>query len=663
MFRWACFFPLLKELVLCGLSELIHLWWNKGSFGYFSLQFLSFLTITRCDSLTYIFSLSALKGLIQLQRLQIESCALIKDIVSFENGEDTNTVVFPQLHTLRLNHLPELRSCYQDHKALDWPSLKILTIANCPNLKTFPASELAQTVDHAGNLCDTVGPFFNEKVAFPNMEELHIQYMDNLVEVWHSQLPDQTFSSLQVLDVRGCEMLTDVGPTHMLARLQMLSKLFIEDCGSVEEIFINEHGVNKDDTDASLFRLTELRLKSLPELKHMVGQGLTMRVSSLSEPNSCELVKEVVLKEDNQVEEVVLPRMRTIELKSLPKLNSFCSINGMLRLPFLQVLKVIDCPNMKIFATTLNQRNPTLGNEVSEEELSEPFFGGEIRLPMLDKLSIEDVSNSTDLWHNQLPYDSFHQLKILKVKRCEKLLRLVPELKDLKKLYVEECDSLEEILGIEQSVWGSNENHSICMLRNVKLQNLPKLVELWWNTDLNGIFNYPKFSSLKVIRCGGLKKVFSVLIVKHFIHLEEIYIANCSVMKEVVAEDELNRYAVEKVVFPQLHSLSLTLSNLPNLLSFCLGACMLEFPSLENLNLEDCPNMHTFSIWAPVTPKLNGIVLETGESLWKNNLNDTIKRLFSAKSLLLLKTVSNIQKLHAHTCSLNSSGSPKFLFL
>lgn len=40
----------LKELVLCGLSELIHMWWNKGSFGYVSLQFLSFLTLTRCDS-------------------------------------------------------------------------------------------------------------------------------------------------------------------------------------------------------------------------------------------------------------------------------------------------------------------------------------------------------------------------------------------------------------------------------------------------------------------------------------------------------------------------------------------------------------------------------------------------------------------------------------
>lgn len=107
-------FPPLKELVLCGLSELDQLWWNKGSFGYVSLQFLSLLTITRCDSLTYIFSLSALKGLNQLQRLKIESCALVKEIVSFEIREESNLIIFPLLHTLRLNHLPDLTSFYKD---------------------------------------------------------------------------------------------------------------------------------------------------------------------------------------------------------------------------------------------------------------------------------------------------------------------------------------------------------------------------------------------------------------------------------------------------------------------------------------------------------------------------------------------------------------------
>lgn len=220
---------------------------------------------------------------------------------------------------------------------------------------------------------------------------------------------------------------------------------------------------------------------------------------------------------------------------------------------------------------------------------------------MLEKLSIEDLRI------NQLRCDSFHQLKKLKVKRCKKLLRLVPDLKDLEKLHVHECDSLEEILGIEQSIGGGNANQLVCMLRDVNLQNLPKLAEVWWNKDLNGILKYPMFSSLKVIKCDGLRSVFSVSVIKHFLHLEELYLGNCLVIKEVVA-DEWKGYAGENVVFPQLHSLVLV--NLPNLTCFCAGGFVLEFPSLEYLNLEACPNMHTFSLGPLVTPKLNAIVLE-----------------------------------------------------
>ncbi|KAI7745871.1 hypothetical protein M8C21_007292 [Ambrosia artemisiifolia] len=623
--------PPLKDLVLCGLSELNHLWWNQGSFGYVSLQFLSLLTITRCDSLTYIFSLSALRGLNQLQRLEIESCALVKEIVSFELREDSNMVVFPQLHTLRLNHLPELTSFYKDHKALDWPSLKNLTIANCPQLKTFPASQCEQIAGHVGNLSSTEPPLFNEKVSFPNTEELHIHYMENLVEVWHNKLPDQTFSSLQLLDVRGCERLLDVGPTYMLPRLQMLSKLYIEDCCSVEEIFVTKSALNQDDIHVSLFSLTELRLKSLPKLKH-IWWDTDSRCRSLHfqnltslEVSGCDQLKYIlstsIMKGLAQLQELRISSCELVE----EVVSKDISVEDQVEvLSSLQVLKVTNCPMMKMFATFLNQSNLRFENHVSDE-----FFGREVLLPMLEKLSIEGLSISAGLWHNQLQSNSFHHLNKLKVKRCKNLLRLVPELKDLKSLYVEECDSLEEILGIEQSITGAHENHLVCTLSDVNLQNLPRLAEIWWNKDLNGILRYPMFSSLKVIKCDGLRKVFSASVIKHFLHLEELHLANCLIMKEVVADDERDEYAGEDVVFPQLHSLGLL--NLPNLTSFCAGSFTVKFPSLEYLNLEACPDMQMFTLGPLVTPKLNAVVLENGEQFWKDDLNSTIKHLSMAK--------------------------------
>ncbi|XP_076903535.1 uncharacterized protein LOC143558612 [Bidens hawaiensis] len=139
------------------------------------------------------------------------------------------------------------------------------------------------------------------------------------------------------------------------------------------------------------------------------------------------------------------------------------------------------------------------------------------------------------------------------------------------------------------------------------------------------------FSLLKVIKCDGLKKVFSVSVIEYFLHLEELYLANCLIMKEVIADVEGKEYG-EDVVFPQLHSIGLV--NLPNLTSFCAGLFKFEFPSLEYLNLEVCPGMFTFSLGPLVTPKLNAIVLENGEQLWKGDLNGTIKHLSMAKVTL-----------------------------
>lgn len=246
------------------------------------------------------------------------------------------------------------------------------------------------------------------QVAFPNTEELHIQYMENLVEVWHHQLPDQTFSNLQLLDVRRCERLVDVGPTHMLPRLQMLSKLYIEDCGSVEEIFVTKPVIGQDDTHVTLCSLTELRLKSLPKLKHIwwnkdsqcgslhfqnltslevsgcdhlkyiFSTSITKGLVQLQELriSSCELVEEVVLKDisvEDKLEVVLLPRMKTLALKSLPNLKSFCSKNGVLKFSSLQVLKVTNCPMMKMFASFLNQSNHGFGTKALDY-----FFSGEV---------------------------------------------------------------------------------------------------------------------------------------------------------------------------------------------------------------------------------------------------------------------------------------------
>ncbi|KAK3006903.1 hypothetical protein RJ639_015608 [Escallonia herrerae] len=674
--------PCIREVLLRGLPGLMHMWWNKGPHGFLSLQNLNSLSISMCEGLGYLISCSAAKCLIRLKSLEIESCEKMKEIVTTQRQEDneesSEAIVFPQLCTLRLYDLPNLMTFYQKRCTLEWPSLKTLTIANCPKMKSFPAYL-------EGNLTPITQPFFSEKVLFPDLEELHIQWMDNLVEIWHNQLPEHTFAKLKVLDIRGCHKLLDVGPINMLPRLQILEKLYIEDCDALEHVFVPEGLISQQDNVAfSLFNLAELRLKSAPKLRHIwwdngshVSPGfrnlnsieisgcddlkyvfLPSTASDLAQlkqlkVHSCKMVKEIVAEDRNSEEPrgvMVFPQAETLELENLPNLVSFCRRSCSLNWPSLKELRIVDCPRMRTFSPIPGYKSSRMNDEGSEETQMldhlpipvQPFFNEMVFLPTLKELRIGGLESLNELWHNQLPVkssESFCQLKVMKLKNCEKLMKVVPSnllpaLKNLEKFSVKECDAVEEVLELEVlAAGGSSGSILASQLREVKLRNLPKLVDIWWNKNHIGTLACPNLSSLKVIKCDGLRRIFLPSVVKYFTHLQELHIADCLSMKEVVAEVGHGEYFGDRLVFPQLDSLALL--NLPSMRSFCSGKYNLEWPSLKTMNLEDCPNMQAFCVGLPLTPKLDAVTVGYGKQLWKGDLNSTIQHLVEIEVIAL----------------------------
>uniref|UniRef100_A0A5B7BJT5 Disease resistance protein At4g27190-like leucine-rich repeats domain-containing protein n=1 Tax=Davidia involucrata TaxID=16924 RepID=A0A5B7BJT5_DAVIN len=195
--------PQIRELKLSKIPRLKNMWWNKVPHGFHNLKNLKSLDIYQCNGLRNLFSPSAWRGLIQLQRLEIDSCKILKEIVAIERGEDeeqdscmmkeeivatkrgedeeekmaTDIIVFPQLRTLKLMSLPELVNVYQGNYILKLPSLEELTIEECPKMKTFPSSGYLDTAKpkasdygfeqkwyQKGNLAAiTQPPFFNEQ--------------------------------------------------------------------------------------------------------------------------------------------------------------------------------------------------------------------------------------------------------------------------------------------------------------------------------------------------------------------------------------------------------------------------------------------------------------------------------------------------------------------
>lgn len=136
----ALLFPQMKEMMISGLSKLRHVWGNVPH-NVQAFENLRSLTIYRCNSLRYVFTPSIVRALKHLEKVEIRSCELMKELVSIgiENNRDAGdgkekeeNVVFAKLIYLDLDNLPRLASfCSDSHFKLVWPCLRELRIDSC----------------------------------------------------------------------------------------------------------------------------------------------------------------------------------------------------------------------------------------------------------------------------------------------------------------------------------------------------------------------------------------------------------------------------------------------------------------------------------------------------------------------------------------------------
>ena len=126
--------------------------------------------IQDCSSLKSVFPTSVAKTRMQLEKLKIEDCATVEEIVAKEEGIETTTLfVFPQLTTLTLRNLPELKSFYPAMHISEWPSLRRLDIKKCNKLmKIFGSNKSSmQETNGVGHYASLIQQplFFIEKVT------------------------------------------------------------------------------------------------------------------------------------------------------------------------------------------------------------------------------------------------------------------------------------------------------------------------------------------------------------------------------------------------------------------------------------------------------------------------------------------------------------------
>jgi hypothetical protein len=89
---------------------------------------------------------------------------------------------------------------------------------------------------------------------------------------------------------------------------------------------------------------------------------------------------------------------------------------------------------------------------------------------------------------------------------------------------------------------------------------------------------------------GNIKYLLSLSTAGFMVQLKHLHILECEVMEEILFTEEL---VIPMVLFPQLECLFL--KKLPNLERFCIGN-IIEFPTLKNMRIEDCPKFVSSSM-------------------------------------------------------------------
>ncbi|ESW11930.1 hypothetical protein PHAVU_008G071200 [Phaseolus vulgaris] len=414
----------LKKLILQNLPNLKCVW-KENPKGFVSFPYLQEVVVDGCGSLVTLFSSSLARNLEKLKTLQIEECEKLVEIVEKEDAteKEMTVFVFPCLSILGLWCMPVLSCFYPGKHHLECPLLHELKVAYCPKLKLFTSNfddgEKEGIIQ--ASICPLQQPLFSvEILASPKLKNLMLNE-ENIMLLSDARLPQDLLyklnniyldfednknekgtlpfdffhkvPNLEVLNVQNCFGLKEIFPSQklqvhdtVLVRLKELyllnlnelecvglehpwvqpysekhELLNLDKCPQVEKIvssavsFINLQKLSVTNCERMEYLFTFATLKSLVKLERLVV-------------GECESIKEIAKCEDaDGCDEIVFGQLRSIQLNCLPSLVSFYSGNATLRCSCLQVMMIIECPNMETFSQEVIKAPAFLGIRTSDD--------------------------------------------------------------------------------------------------------------------------------------------------------------------------------------------------------------------------------------------------------------------------------------------------------
>ncbi|KHG20968.1 hypothetical protein F383_26485 [Gossypium arboreum] len=542
--------PTLENMFISGLSNLKMIFYNDLKPG--SFQNLRTISVDGCGSLKNLFPVSIAKDLPQLDHLCITDCG-VEEIVSKGDGVEEQPVrfEFPQVSSLEVESLKELKCFYEGQHTIVWPMLKKL-ITDCSALLKIVASEHLRLIQ--GN----EQPVLLVEQVIPKLEELELRNFGDM-----DQFPPDLFQHIKVLAVRcgsGFSLFPFVRRFYNLERLEFFSFDFKHvvpckgDAGTLppirnlelhsarnliwrkdsefDHILSNLQTLTVQNYDdwinirvfsSSLQNLTILDVSHCKMMTNLVIPSVLKNLVQLTtiKVEDCTKMTEIVGNEGDCHQTIVVSKLKCLQLRKLESLTSFCPGYYNFEFPYLEELVVEYCPRLKIFSD------------------------GVLSTPQLQRIKQSRYQEKWS-WTSDLN-TTIQQLYTKKDGLCN----------------------------------GYDFNIS---------DTFPESIEIWTRNPQE-ILGFKHLRRLQFYKCSSLKYIFtpSMLLSLNLLHWLDV--KECSSMEQVVREDEeamAHKFTFLELCYIRIESCS-------NLTNFHLGSQTLEFPELNYITIWECPKMIAFS--------------------------------------------------------------------
>ncbi|KAL6205297.1 hypothetical protein ACLB2K_022558 [Fragaria x ananassa] len=278
-------------------------------------------------------------------------------------------------------------------------------------------------------------------------------------------------------------------------------------------------------------------------------------------------------------------------------------------------LQYIQCPDLCILTEydlgklhELKYLSVIRSDENLKELMSVTGIRNEPVFQNLEELHLDQLHSLEKLCVGELPTGSLINLRLLKVRRCHKLMNafesnLLQRLQKLENLSCEVMDGLKYVFSSEGS---ELEQGTLPKLKEMRLDNLVNLIKIWNGPASFRIFDHVKV--LVVLQCSKLKNIFTYDEADNLLNLEDLSVEACKDLERVIdASEEKVR---SKIVLPKLKKLSLkNLSKLTRFYGSTGNATRdedeenIEFPLLKYSDVQRC---HSFN--SPAKKKLDSMI-------------------------------------------------------